>query len=111
MRSAVPVSQSLSGLSDEGVCMEAHVARAIPRTHFLDGQCSHADRRNISLIDDGGMPEGVFGLSVDWQDVLKRATRVAATEATTCLQGESGTGKEVVARFIDRRSPRCRGQF
>jgi two-component system response regulator FlrC len=36
---------------------------------------------------------------------------VAATEATTCLQGESGTGKEVIARFIHKRSPRCRGPF
>jgi transcriptional regulator with PAS, ATPase and Fis domain len=91
--------------------MEAHVARAFPRTHFLDDQCSHADRRNISLIDDGREPENVFGISVAWQDVLKRAIRVAATEATTCLQGESGTGKEIVARFIHSRSPRRRGPF
>ncbi len=91
--------------------MEAHVARAFPRTHVLDGQCSHADRRSISLIDDGGVPEGVFGTSVAWQDVLMRAARVAATEATTCLEGESGTGKEIVARFIHSRSPRRRGPF
>ena len=91
--------------------MEAHVARAFPRTHFLDGQCSHADRRSISPIDDGGVPEGVFGTSVAWQDVLMRAARVAATEATTCLEGESGTGKEIVARFIHSRSPRRRGPF
>jgi len=81
------------------------------RSEFLDGQSSHADRRNISLMDDGREPENVFGVSVAWQDVLKRATRVAATEATTCLQGESGTGKEVVARFIHSRSPRRRGPF
>jgi len=43
--------------------------------------------------------------------VLNRATRVAATEATTCLEGESGTGKEVVARFIHARSPRRGGPF
>jgi len=91
--------------------MEASVARPLPRTHFLDGQCSHADGRNISLIDDGREPENVFGISVAWQDVLKRAARVAATEATTCLQGESGTGKEVVARFIHSQSPRRRGPF
>jgi DNA-binding NtrC family response regulator len=72
---------------------------------------SHADRRSISLIDDGGVPEGVFGTSVAWQDVLMRAARVAATEATTCLEGESGTGKEIVARFIHSRSPRRRGPF
>jgi transcriptional regulator with PAS, ATPase and Fis domain len=91
--------------------MQASVARPLPRTHFLDGQCSHADGRNISLIDDGREPENVFGISVAWQDVLKRAARVAATETTTCLQGESGTGKEVVARFIHSRSPRRCGPF
>jgi two-component system, response regulator FlrC len=53
----------------------------------------------------------VFGTSAAWCDVLKRAARVAGTEATTCLEGESGTGKEVVARFIHSRSPRRRGPF
>jgi transcriptional regulator with PAS, ATPase and Fis domain len=43
--------------------------------------------------------------------VLKQASQVAATEATTCLQGESGTGKELVARFIHATSPRRRGPF
>ena len=33
---------ALACLTKECV-MEAHVARAFPRTHFLDGQCSHAD--------------------------------------------------------------------
>ena len=70
-----------------------------------------ADRRSISTIDDDRAPEPVFGASVAWRDVLRRAERVAATEATTCLQGESGTGKEVVARFIHSRSPRRRGPF
>jgi len=91
--------------------MEAHVAPAFPRTHFPDAQCSHAHRRSSLRVDDCGLPESVFGTSVAWQDVLKRATRVAATEATTCLQGESGTGKEVIARFIHSRSPRRHGPF
>ena len=70
-----------------------------------------ADRRSISTIDDGPAPERVFGTSAAWREVLRRAERVAATEATTCLQGESGTGKEVVARFIHSRSARRRGPF
>src|SRR5262245_34903685 len=53
----------------------------------------------------------LIGTSPEWYAVLKRAGKVAATEATTCLQGESGTGKEVVARFIHRQSPRRRGPF
>ena len=84
-----------------------------PRTTWAPAilSSSHADLRSISLIDDGGVVEGVFGASVAWQEVLMRAARVAATEATTCLEGESGTGKEIVARFIHRRSPRRRGPF
>jgi transcriptional regulator with PAS, ATPase and Fis domain len=69
------------------------------------------NRRTISSIDDARDPEAAIGTSPAWREVIKRATRVAATEATTCLQGESGTGKEVVARFIHRRSPRWRGPF
>src|SRR6185295_5321041 len=52
-----------------------------------------------------------IGSSPPWRAVLKLASQVAATEATTCLHGESGTGKEVVARFIHSRSPRRRGPF
>jgi transcriptional regulator with PAS, ATPase and Fis domain len=80
-------------------------------SELLDGQYSHAARRHISAFEDYGVPERVFGTSAAWCDVLKRAARVAATEATTCLEGESGTGKEVVARFIHSNSPRRRGPF
>jgi transcriptional regulator with PAS, ATPase and Fis domain len=52
-----------------------------------------------------------IGNSPQWRGVLKRASQVAATDATTCLLGESGTGKEVIARFIHSRSPRRRGPF
>ncbi len=53
----------------------------------------------------------VIGQSAAWREVLKRASQVAATEATVLLHGESGTGKEVVARFIHRTSPRRDGPF
>jgi transcriptional regulator with PAS, ATPase and Fis domain len=52
-----------------------------------------------------------IGSSPQWRAVLKLASRVAATEATTCLLGESGTGKEVIARFIHQQSARQRGPF
>ena len=77
----------------------------------LDGQYPHAERRLLSRCNEGAGAEGMFGASVAWRDVLTRAMRVAATEATVCLQGESGTGKEVVARFIHSESPRRRGPF
>jgi transcriptional regulator with PAS, ATPase and Fis domain len=69
------------------------------------------DSRSISSIDDGRHVDAPIGTSPAWREVVRRATQVAATEATTCLQGESGTGKEVIARFIHQRSPRWRGPF
>lgn len=61
--------------------------------------------------NDGRHSDDPVGISHAWREVIRRATQVAATEATTCLQGESGTGKEVIARFIHQRSPRSRGPF
>jgi transcriptional regulator with PAS, ATPase and Fis domain len=69
------------------------------------------NRRSTSSIDDGRHLDDPVGISHAWREVVRRATQVAATEATTCLQGESGTGKEVIARFIHQRSPRRRGPF
>jgi transcriptional regulator with PAS, ATPase and Fis domain len=69
------------------------------------------NRRSISSIDKGRNIDAPFGTSDAWREVLRLATQVAATEATTCLQGESGTGKEVIARFIHQRSPRWRAPF
>jgi transcriptional regulator with PAS, ATPase and Fis domain len=69
------------------------------------------NRRPTSSIDDGRYVDVPVGRSDAWRDVIRRATQVAATEATTCLQGESGTGKEVIARFIHQRSPRWRAPF
>ena len=60
---------------------------------------------------DGPLTDAPLGTSQAWRDVIKRATHVAVTEATTCLQGESGTGKEVIARLIHHCSPRSRGPF
>jgi transcriptional regulator with PAS, ATPase and Fis domain len=51
------------------------------------------------------------GQSDEWQDVLKKATQVAATDTTVLLSGESGTGKEVAARLIHRASARSGGPF
>src|SRR4030095_11864983 len=76
---------------------------------IVSGQTT--SRRPIPSIDDGRHLDAPIGTSRAWRDVIKRATQVAATEATTCLQGESGTGKEVIARFIHQHSPRWRGPF
>ena len=53
----------------------------------------------------------VVGESVEWREVLRKATQVAATDTTVLITGESGTGKEVVARFIHAASARKTGPF
>jgi transcriptional regulator with PAS, ATPase and Fis domain len=76
---------------------------------MVSAQTAH--RRPISSIDAGRQIDVPVGTSQAWREVIRRATHVAATEATTCLQGESGTGKEVIARYIHQRSRRWRGPF
>ena len=78
---------------------------------LLNGRYSYVERGRIPLNGEGRESERMFGTSAAWRSVLARAARVAATEATTCLEGESGTGKEVVARFIHSRSARRGGPF
>jgi DNA-binding NtrC family response regulator len=53
----------------------------------------------------------IVGQSAEWQDVLRKATQVALTEATVLITGESGTGKEIVARLVHCGSARRNGPF
>ena len=55
--------------------------------------------------------ENVVGRSPALREVLDRAVRVAATDATVLLTGESGTGKELVARAIHAGSRRSAHPF
>jgi transcriptional regulator with PAS, ATPase and Fis domain len=83
-------------------------------THEIDDERAHRV--------DGGVQRGVdrlkaathlqvVGESVEWREVLRKATQVATTDTTVLITGESGTGKEVVARFVHRASARTNGSF
>ena len=67
-------------------------------------------QRGVDRLQEGSHLR-VVGESVEWREVLRKATQVAATHTTVLIGGESGTGKEVVARFIHAASVRKSGPF
>jgi two-component system response regulator GlrR len=55
--------------------------------------------------------EDIVTRSSMMEDLLAKAQRVAAGDASILIQGESGTGKELLARAIHRASPRANHPF
>jgi len=51
----------------------------------------------------------IVGESAKLRDLVELIERVAPTSSTVLIQGESGTGKELVARALQRNSPRGDG--
>jgi len=97
-----------------------HIAVAVSHEQLATAARDDADGRARRVLDAprrmltrgiGGAQPRIVGESPAWQEVLRKATRVAATETTVLLTGESGTGKEVTARFIHRASARRAGPF
>jgi two-component system response regulator GlrR len=55
--------------------------------------------------------EDIVTRSTAMEDLLAKAQRVAAGDASILIQGESGAGKELLARAIHRASPRANQAF
>src|SRR3954465_7364133 len=75
---------------------------------------------NRALTLHGGAPsqsagqfwrEDIVTRSSVMDDLLAKAQRVAAGDASVLIQGESGSGKELLARAIHRSSPRANQPF
>ncbi len=54
---------------------------------------------------------GMVGKSGALRRVLRLTAKVAATDSTVVISGESGTGKEMIAKIIQRLSPRSERPF
>ena len=83
-------------------------------THEIDDERAHRVDAGVQRGVERVKPathSRVVGESVEWRDVLRKATQVASTDTTVLITGESGTGKEVVARFIHAASARKTGPF
>ena len=63
-------------------------------------------------IRDGEFDRGdIIGHSRGLEDVLEKARRVAATDASILITGENGTGKELIAQAIHNNSHRRKNPF
>jgi transcriptional regulator with PAS, ATPase and Fis domain len=99
--------------------MALHLALAVSHQQLATAARQAAEQRPCAAAREGFFAEElasrerdrIIGDSPEWRDVLRKATKVAATETTVLLTGESGTGKEVIARLIHRASARKRGRF
>lgn len=61
---------------------------------------------------DGEFDRGdIIGHSRGLEDVLEKARRVAATDASILITGENGTGKELIAQAIHNNSHRRKNPF
>ncbi|MCE7043750.1 sigma-54 dependent transcriptional regulator [Dyadobacter sp. CY312] len=62
-------------------------------------------------VNDNFNFDDIVSNSVNFQEILQRTARVAATEATVLITGETGTGKELLARAVHRLSKRRQKPF
>ncbi|TDE09006.1 sigma-54-dependent transcriptional regulator [Dyadobacter psychrotolerans] len=62
-------------------------------------------------VNDNFNFDDIVSNSVNFQEILHRTARVAATEATVLITGETGTGKELLARAVHRLSKRRQKPF
>lgn len=64
-----------------------------------------------TVRDDSFDRSGIIGNSPGLKDVLRKAAKVADTDAPVLILGENGTGKELIAQAIHRNSRRNLNPF
>ncbi|MFW6304112.1 MAG: sigma-54-dependent transcriptional regulator, partial [Candidatus Sumerlaeota bacterium] len=64
------------------------------------------NQRLREQLDERFSMENIVAVSKQMQTVLKRARKVADSQATVLITGESGTGKELLASVMHQQSPR-----
>ncbi len=83
----------------------------------LVGRAAHRLSRVARVLErgeDGVLVDGdvtILGVSDAMEKVVRRALKVAGTDASVFVTGESGTGKELMARFIHSESRRREKPF
>jgi len=86
--------------------VEAVVRRAAERSALL-----RENKRLREQVERANGHEGLIGESPAMQRLRSMISRVGPTHATVLITGETGTGKELVARALQKASPRANEPF
>uniref|UniRef100_A0A832I5G6 Sigma-54-dependent Fis family transcriptional regulator n=1 Tax=Eiseniibacteriota bacterium TaxID=2212470 RepID=A0A832I5G6_UNCEI len=86
--------------------LEVVIERALERTDLV-----RENRRLRRRLETSAAGFRLIGHARSLQEVLARAARAAATDATVLIRGESGTGKELLARSIHDLGRRAEAAF
>jgi len=78
-------------------------------TQMRAEKVTQPSRREGLLVERGA--ETILGVSESMREAVKKALKVAPTDASVFITGESGTGKELFAQYIHRESRRARKPF
>jgi len=78
----------------EAVVHRTLTARRLERDNVRLRELAKADK--VDFLGDSGVV----------QELLKTATRIAASDNPVLLEGETGTGKQVLAHYLHQHSPR-----
>lgn len=70
-----------------------------------------AENRRLAACQANSPLDGVIAASPAMLQVCRQVERVASANVAVLITGESGTGKEVIARAIQRASPRAAKPF
>ncbi|WP_067868107.1 sigma-54-dependent transcriptional regulator [Neptuniibacter marinus] len=75
---------------------------------IIENNIANESQAPLVESDNGSTDQTqIFGSCPPMQELAKRITKVARTNATVLIQGESGTGKELAARSIHEQSTRA----
>lgn len=107
VRNAIPII-SPTGIFEGVVCTNVDVSHSKSLIEQYD-EANHRIKKLERLIDDNN--ELFYTIDPNIERILRKATKVARTDATVLLQGESGTGKGMLANVIYKNSKRSQKPF